>query len=551
MEASDLNPLDRIALCFSGGGFRAAAFNLGTLSYFNKIMFKKEPLLMRVEGLSTVSGGTLVGAAYAAHTSKGKNFQQFYQDFWQWLAEDKLLDKALKNLQSDELWKNTTKRRSLINAFAISYHEVVTQATMADLYQHAHLKDICFNSTDFSFGLAFRFQTPNSDFGNYRLKSDELDKLRGTFKVADAMAASSCFPLGFEPMIMPDDFFEDHDNPDYKELKSMDYMRTGIGLMDGGIVDNQGIGSIMNADKRREKDNRQFDLIMVCDVASYKMEPWEMSHTTPGKGKGSFFNLWRKWSTRNRFLTLSILFTVSTLLLLWFGLKADIDQGQSTLLIFLAGLTGFLSLAGFGFWLLGRLSLKGAAWLFDLLHERLLPSFLRGKLGYFSRLRFNLLSRILKERLSSGVKMVNEVFLKQVRRLNYNLFYSKDELKNRRITSLIYELTRDEFLRSESDERTKNMKKAEQIILPKPSEKLFNAAQIATDTGTTLWFDENDRKLSRLKNLVACGQFTTCYNLLDYIVKLPKEYQTQDILTLKAALEGDWKTFNHDPFWLV
>ncbi len=551
MEAPDLNPLNRIALCFSGGGYRAAAFNLGTLSYFNKIMFKGEPLLLRVEGLSTVSGGTLVGAAYAADTSKGKSFQQFYQDFWRWLAEDKLLDKALKNLKSDERWKNTTKRRSLINAFALCYHEMVNDATMADLYQHAHLKDICFNSTDFSFGLAFRFQTPNGDFGNYRLKSDELDNLRGTFKVADAMAASSCFPLGFEPMIMPDDFFTDHDNPDYKELKSLDYMCTGIGLMDGGIVDNQGIGSIMNADKRREKDKRQFDLIMVCDVASYKMEPWEMSYTTPGKGNGSFFSLWRKWSTRNRLLILSILFTASTLLLLWSGLKANIDQGQSTLLIFLAGLTGFLALAGFGFWLLGRLSIKGAAWLFDLLHERLLPSFLRGKLGYFSRLRFSLLSRIVKERMSSGVKMVNEVFLKQIRRLNYNLFYTKDELENRRITSLIYELTRDEFLRSESDERTKNMKEAEKAILPKPSEKLFNAAQIATDTGTTLWFDENDRKLDRLKNLVACGQFTTCYNLLDYILKLPKEYQTQDILTLKAALEEDWKAFNNDPFWLV
>lgn len=147
--------------------------------------------------------------------------------------------------------------------------------------------------------------------------------------------------------------------------------------------------------------------------------------------------------------------------------------------------------------------------------------------------------------------MVNEVFLKQIRRLNYNLFYSKGELNNRRITSLIYELTRDEFLRSESDERTKNMKVAEKIILPKPGERLFNAAQIATDTGTTLWFDENDRKVDRLKNLVACGQFTTCYNLLDYVLKLPDEYQTPEMATLTKALQEDWEAFNNDPFWMV
>ncbi len=62
--------------------------------------------------------------------------------------------------------------------------------------------------------------------------------------------------------------------------------------------------------------------------------------------------------------------------------------------------------------------------------------------------------------------MVNEVFLKQIRRLNYNLFYSKEELENRRITALIYELTQDEFQRSESDERSKNMKETEISILP-------------------------------------------------------------------------------------
>ena len=108
----------------------------------------------------------------------------------------------------------------------------------------------------------------------------------------------------------------------------------------------------------------------------------------------------------------------------------------------------------------------GLTIIFNQLHDRLLPQFLRGKLGYFSRLQFSLLSRILKERLSSGVKMVNEVFLKQIRRLNYNLFYSKEELENRRITALIYELTQDEFQRSESDERSKNMKETEISILP-------------------------------------------------------------------------------------
>ena len=235
---------------------------------------------------------------------------------------------------------------------------MVTNATMADLQKHKHLKDVCFNSKEFSFGLAFRFQTPNGDFGNYRLKSKQLDKMRGTFKVSDAMAASSCFPLGFEPMIMPDDFFDDHTDPDYQKLKSLEYMHAGTGLMDGGIVDNQGIGSIMNADNRRKENNMQYDLIMVCDVASYKMEPWETSSLILDKGKGSFFSLWQKWSTRKKLLILAILFMISTLLLLWFGFKADIDPSQSNILIVLAWVSSIPSIIFFGVWLLSKLSLK-------------------------------------------------------------------------------------------------------------------------------------------------------------------------------------------------
>ncbi|MFA0960372.1 hypothetical protein AB9P05_01050 [Roseivirga sp. BDSF3-8] len=105
------------------------------------------------------------------------------------------------------------------------------------------------------------------------------------------MAASSGFPLGFELMIMPDNFFADYNDPDYQKLKSLDYMHSGIGLMDGGIVDNQGIGSIMNANKRRKKGNRQFDLILVCDVSSYKMKPWDKSDEVYSKGSGSIFSL--------------------------------------------------------------------------------------------------------------------------------------------------------------------------------------------------------------------------------------------------------------------
>ena len=54
------DPFSSIGLCFSGGGYRAAAFSLGVLSYMNRTQYNGVPLLEKVEALSTVSGGTII-----------------------------------------------------------------------------------------------------------------------------------------------------------------------------------------------------------------------------------------------------------------------------------------------------------------------------------------------------------------------------------------------------------------------------------------------------------------------------------------------------------
>ena len=55
------------------------------------------------------------------------------------------------------------------------------------------------------------------------------------------------FPSGFEPMMFPDDF----------KVSSREDIASGItkrfGLMDGGVVDNQGIDPILLAEKRMRK----------------------------------------------------------------------------------------------------------------------------------------------------------------------------------------------------------------------------------------------------------------------------------------------------------
>jgi NTE family protein len=59
-----------IGLALSGGGSRAIAFHLGCLRALNQL-----GLLDRVKVLSTVSGGSVIGAYYMAHQGDFPSFE--------------------------------------------------------------------------------------------------------------------------------------------------------------------------------------------------------------------------------------------------------------------------------------------------------------------------------------------------------------------------------------------------------------------------------------------------------------------------------------------
>jgi predicted acylesterase/phospholipase RssA len=54
-------PVEGIALCLSGGGYRAMLFHLGTLWRLNEF-----GLLFRLQRISSVSGGSITGAILGA-----------------------------------------------------------------------------------------------------------------------------------------------------------------------------------------------------------------------------------------------------------------------------------------------------------------------------------------------------------------------------------------------------------------------------------------------------------------------------------------------------
>ncbi len=550
-EEKSLNPqvdlFGNIAIAFSGGGYRASSFGLGVLSYLKQVEFKDNTLLEQVKGLSTVSGGSLMGATYACSAAKGDRFESFYKNFYKVLDEDKLLGTALEKLDSDELWKTSHKRRSLINAFALAYNDLLTTENFQFLKQNkSHLEDICFNATDFSFGLAFRFQTTGR-FGNYRLTNRHLSQLSDGMKIADAIASSSCFPIGFEPLLMPDDYVSDHNSEVYKSIKSQPIFKNGVGIMDGGIVDNQGIGSIMNAEVRRVNEGKPYDLIMVCDVGSYYMDAWEPSEIEMdrmgwSKSPKQLFNLLVEKLKLSWWLWLPLIIS--------FGLLISGFMNMPSVGLFIGGgaMAMFALFAIAIKYFINKMEEKSLhfwSWMMGMV-----PKFMKGKLKRFQNLKLRLIQRMIEERGTSSLIMISDIFLKQIRRLNYDLLYKDDSLKNRRITTLIYELTKEQYQKGDSDEKEMDVKEE---LINEPSELIFDSAKVACEMDTTFWFTEKDREVLRLKNLVACGQFTACYNLLKYCMDLKKSEANFDEILLDQMIgifQADWNKFIKDPYYL-
>lgn len=550
----NFKPFEKIGLCFSGGGYRATFFGLGVLSYLDNVDYKAKSLLKSVKAISTVSGGTLTGVGYAkAVQSPDYDFKSFFKTFYNTFTpkNDKLLETAIAKLENDDVWKaNPYKKRSLINAFALTYAEMPLFKGSFEQFEKGEikqLKQVCFNATDFSFGLTYRFQNTGY-FGNnplYKNNQTEVNALRNRVELGDVIASSSCFPVGFEPLIFPDDYFKNHEDSDYKNLKQLDDFINGIGIMDGGIADNQGIGSMMLMNDRMDDG---LDLIIVNDVGSYKMQPWQQDTSKVGNSSKVklVVNKMLKYFTIKPLYWITLVIGLLIILLnnmLIFGPKP-----YTGLYIFGSIVLGMgLLLTVFG--LVASVVKTSVLSKLKTIFKKNVPEPLLDDILTFEKLDISLIQRMLTDRLTSAMVMINDVFLKQMRRLNYDLFYSKEELKNKRITATVYKLNGQKSPYSKGASYNKAIK-------PVPSKNLKSVCLTASETPTTLWWDKTDVTKNRMETLIACGQFTVCYELMDYILKLKADEDNQvedftEIDSLFDALATDWKTFNIKPMWLL
>ncbi|PZR26066.1 MAG: hypothetical protein DI538_26810, partial [Azospira oryzae] len=257
-------PLQKIGMALSGGGYRAASFHLGSMSYLHRIQFQGKPLLDKVVMLSTVSGGTITGAVYALRKQKGESFEKIYDFLVGKLKTLDFVKGGIEKLTPEAIWTNTHKRRNFINAFAEQYDEELTEGATFAAFANMKppLEAVVFNSTEFNNGNNFRFRSNgNQRFGNYKYKIPWEQATE--IKVADALAASSCFTGGFEPILWPRDFVHGKS----PQLEAESKKGAALGLMDGGIFDNQGLDSLLTY-KNSYNRAPYFELVIASDVTS-------------------------------------------------------------------------------------------------------------------------------------------------------------------------------------------------------------------------------------------------------------------------------------------
>lgn len=268
----------KIGLALSGGGYRAAAFHIGT---FKKL--KEIDILDNVDIISTVSGGSIAGAYYLLNKDDFGNFES---------SLIKKLQKSVKRriIWSIQLWLPILIQIIIIgfiiwNPFNLSiaswikysfgliifpttilFQFKIFQLTKSKIkaynklfFENKNISDfpdnpkIAINATNLETGTLWTFSKQKISDSSYEFPKDKSQSItfdgKG-FPIASAVACSTCVPFPFNPIKIEKKYYSD----------PSDYGKIDPYLIDGGIYDNQGIHKLAE-----NKSSYSCDVIIVSD----------------------------------------------------------------------------------------------------------------------------------------------------------------------------------------------------------------------------------------------------------------------------------------------
>jgi NTE family protein len=286
----ELKAGSKLGLALSGGGFRASLFHIGVLARLAEL-----DLLRHVQVLSTVSGGSIIGAAYYLKVKQLLEnrrpdkrapspeayvtiVREIEKDFLEGVQQNPRMSALLDPLKNAMMLLNDDYSRS--DRMAELYQQHFYMKTWLEMYPDhkgdIRLKDIKITPTGCERGFGVREYNKTEDhkipilalnattlntgapwvfaasyvglandlgdnagrpysrlwFDDGSLPPKVRDKL-DTINLADAVAASACVPVLFTPLAIHDLYTEDG-----KEVV--------VELVDGGVYDNQGMETLFS-----------------------------------------------------------------------------------------------------------------------------------------------------------------------------------------------------------------------------------------------------------------------------------------------------------------
>ena len=542
-------PLGPISLSFSGGGGRAAGFHLGTLVYLDRLNILKDVTI-----LSTVSGGSFVGASYALALKEAPSgedlhvtFRRYFETFRTVLLTSQLLPWALQRMARGQV-KVPSGRENLVTALAQVYDDTFLHHASFGVFwndREIHLKEIIFNATEFQTGNAFRFQRSPYPclIGNEHVSVSE-DHAR-KMRLADVVACSSCIPIGLEPVVFPDDFRWPDDEPALcDEIKADLLGRHGINafpIMDCGVYDNQGIESVLLA-VRRDFSSEQ---LLGKTGAQASMTDWFRAllathddlgtfiisdaplmtgsdlAAPPPPSKVSFVTLEHLNLATWALMAMSVLSIVY--LLAHQQLSADplhpFSQADDFFLYSIP-----MALATCLLVVLVYVQRRVNALLSDF------PQSGHGSWADVRKLKVAAVMGMVRLRLSSTWALTTWVYFNRIRQLGYDLI-------------LALPGSRRHVIAHEIDDLVSGDIPAERLAWLKPSAAAQEVAQRASELPTTLWFNRDQD----LDDAVACGRMTMCFNVLTHFEEQHPVRSAEQEEAYGIA-RADWDQLQADPF---
>jgi NTE family protein len=245
-------PVTGIALCLSGGGYRAMLFHVGALWRLNELAF-----LPRLTRVSSVSGGSIT-AAVLGHRWNRLGFVNGIATTFQTEVVAPVRAMASRTIDVGDVISGILLPGSIGDRVVASYNEL--------LFDHATLQDLpdaprfVLNATNVQSGVLWRFSKPYC--WDYRVGKIADPKV----ELAVATAASSAFPPVLSPARLT---FKDSDFvPGTGDDLQRPPFTEDVFLTDGGVYDNLGLETAW-------KINRT---VLVSDGGG-KMQPEEHPHT--------------------------------------------------------------------------------------------------------------------------------------------------------------------------------------------------------------------------------------------------------------------------------